>query len=81
LVGPLGVTSAYANAVWWAMMLARDLDTCCALLRGDPVDRVNLDAGWLEAAAAFQLVRLDTYAIDLLHRRAELRALLTDTAA
>jgi hypothetical protein len=75
------VTDAYANAIWWAMMLARDIDTCCALLQGEPVDPINLDQGWLEYASEFQLVRLDFYAIDLLHRRAELRALLMETAA
>jgi hypothetical protein len=75
------VTAAQTYATWWAMMLSRDVDTCCALMRGDPVDPINLDHGWLEYACAFQLVRLDRYAIDLLHRRAELRELLMETAA
>jgi hypothetical protein len=74
------VTVAYANAVWWSMQLARDLDTCCALLRGEPVDRSRLDRYWLEYAAEFQLVRVDLAAIDLLHRRAGLRALLREAA-
>jgi len=74
------VTSTYPAAVWWAMMLARDLDTCRALLRGEPVEPARIDRDWLALAAEFRLVRLDVCAIDLLHRRAELRE-LTETAA
>jgi hypothetical protein len=60
------------------MMISRDLGTCRALLRGEPVDRANLDRDWLECACELQLVRLDLCAIDLLHRRAELRSLLRE---
>jgi hypothetical protein len=70
----------YANAVWWAMQIALDVDACSALLHGEPVEPSRLHPGWLEYAAAFKLIRLDFAAIDLLHRRAELRALLTDAA-
>jgi hypothetical protein len=70
----------YGNVVWWAMQLARDVDACSALLRGEPVDPSRLHTDWLEYAATFELVRLDFAAIDLLHRRAELRALLTEAA-
>jgi hypothetical protein len=70
----------YANATWWAMQLARDVETCCALLDGDPVEPARLRADWLEYASEFQLVRLDVCAIDLFHRRAELRALVMEAA-
>jgi NAD-dependent SIR2 family protein deacetylase len=68
------------NAVWWSMMLARDVDTCSALLRGEPVSPERLHRDWLEFASTFELVRLDTCAIDLLHKRAGLRALLREAA-
>jgi hypothetical protein len=69
------VTDAYANAVWWALMLARDVDACAALLAGELVDPARLGLEWLAYACEFRLVRLDLHAVDLLHRRAELRAL------
>jgi hypothetical protein len=78
------VSDTYANAVWWAMQIAGDVETCAALLAGEPVDPARLRPEWLEYAAEFRLVRLDVCAIDLLHRRAELhrlRELLRDTAA
>jgi len=68
------------NAVWWAMQLARDVEACSALLRGEPVEPSRLDLDFLEYAATFGLVRLDFAAIDLLHHRADLRALLTEGA-
>jgi hypothetical protein len=71
---------SYENIVFWAMMLGRDVATCEQLLRGDAVSPERIDRGWLELASEFQLVRLDFYAIDLLHRRAELRALLKEAA-
>ena len=52
--------------VWVAMRLARDVDACCALLRGEPVDAARLDPGELERMEALRLVRLDVRAIDLL---------------
>ena len=52
--------------VWVAMRLARDIDACCGLLRGEPVDPSRLDPGELEFAKAMRLVQLDTRAIDLL---------------
>lgn len=68
------------NVVFWAMMLSKDVGTCEQLLRGEAVNPERIDPGWLEYASAYHLVRLDTFAIDLLHRRAELRALLTEAA-
>jgi hypothetical protein len=65
-----------ASRTWWAIVMSKDVEACCALLRGDPVEPGRLDMDWVECAAHFHLVRLDVYAIDLLHRRAELRALL-----
>jgi hypothetical protein len=66
---------------YWAMMIAKDIGACAALLRGEPVSPERLNSDWLEFAAALHLVRLDFAAIDLLHRRAELRALLSDVKA
>ncbi len=68
------------SATWWAMMCSRDVDTCCALIRGEAVSPERLHLDWLELASEFQLVRLDTFAIDLLARRAELRSLLKEAA-
>jgi hypothetical protein len=68
------------NATYWAMMLSRDIGACEQLLRGEPVSPERLHLDWLELASEFQLVKLDTFAIDLLHRRAELRALLKEAA-
>jgi hypothetical protein len=53
-------------AIWWAVMLARDVETCRALLRGDPVDPASLDPVWLAKAREHQLVTLDVLAIDQL---------------
>jgi hypothetical protein len=74
------VSDAYANAIWWSLVLARDIDTCCALLAGDPVDPARLWPEWVEYATQFALIRLDTFAVDLLHRRAELRSLFKKAA-
>jgi hypothetical protein len=75
-----GVSAAYTNAVWWAMQIAADVDACESLLLGEPVDPKRLRRDWLELAAEFQLVRMDFYAIDLLHRRADLSDLLREAA-
>ena len=61
------------------MRLARDVDACCSLLRGEPVDPARLDDGELEFMKAMRLVRLDVHAIDLLQRRPDLRQLLEET--
>jgi hypothetical protein len=66
--------------VYWSMMISKDIGTCEQLLRGEPVNPERIDSDWLELASEFHLVRLDTFAIDLLHRRAELRVLLTEAA-
>jgi hypothetical protein len=66
------------SVVFWALMFSKDIGTCEALLRGEPVDPARLHRDWLELASEFHLVRMDVFAIDLLHRRAELRALLTE---
>ena len=52
-----------------AIRLALDLDTCIALLGGEPVDPVNLDPRELSRASQTRLVRLDLRAIDLLEVR------------
>jgi hypothetical protein len=74
------MTQMYGNAVWWALQLGKDVEAADALLAGELVDPSRLRRDWLEYAAQFRLVRLDVCAIDLLHRRAELRALLREPA-
>ena len=39
--------AAYSREVWRAMMLAKDLDTCRALLRGESVPLERLDPEWV----------------------------------
>jgi hypothetical protein len=51
---------------WWAIMLARDVETCRALLRGEPVEPGRLDPVWLARAKAQHLVTLDVLAVDVL---------------
>jgi aryl-alcohol dehydrogenase-like predicted oxidoreductase len=53
-----------------AMRVAGDVDTCAALLRGDPVNPDRLDQEGLRWARERRLVRLDLRAIDLLTRSA-----------
>lgn len=61
--------AAYPNAerVYVALMLARNIDTCAALLRGEPVNPELLDRGQLERMRARKLVRLDFAQLDLLN--------------
>jgi hypothetical protein len=54
------------NARLWAMLIARDVDACAALLRGDPVDPSRLRPDWLQRAREFEFVRFDVSAIELL---------------
>lgn len=61
----------HADRVAVALRLAQDVDTCAALLDGDPVDPARLDASGLAWARKRALVRLDTHAIDLLDLREE----------
>lgn len=49
-----------------ALRLARDVETCRALLNGDPVDPARVDMEELRWAKQRFLVRLDFHAIDLL---------------
>jgi hypothetical protein len=51
--------------IWVAMRLATDIDTCCALLRGEPVDPSGLDPDELNWAHEMRFVRLDVSAISL----------------
>ena len=37
------MTAAQTMRVWWAMMLTRDVEVCCSLIRGEPVDEQSLD--------------------------------------
>jgi hypothetical protein len=70
---------SYETVVFWSMMLARDIGACEALLHGEAVSPERIDSDWLEFASHFHLVKTDIFAIDLLHRRPELRALLEET--
>lgn len=49
-----------------AIRLAKDIDTCQALLHGEPVDPDRLDKEQLKWAKHRRLVRLDLRAIDQL---------------
>jgi hypothetical protein len=49
-----------------AIRLAKDIDTCEQLLRGEPVDPDRIDQAQLRWAKQRFLVRLDMRAIDLL---------------
>jgi hypothetical protein len=60
--------------IWLAIRLSLDIETCCSLLRGDPVDPSGLDADELEFAKAMRLVSLDTRAIDLFEPQLRERA-------
>jgi hypothetical protein len=44
------LTAAETQRTWWAIQLARNVETCCSLLRGEPVDEGALDAVALEGA-------------------------------
>jgi hypothetical protein len=55
--------------IWVAMQLARDLEACRALLRGEPVDPSRLDPAGLAWATERRLVSLDTRGIDLFGQR------------
>lgn len=48
---------------WVAIRLATDIDTCCALLRGEAVDPARLDQKELAFMRHYNFVRLDTAAI------------------
>lgn len=51
--------------IWVAMRLAKDIDACCALLRGEPVDPARLDPKEIEFMRAMSFVRLDISAISM----------------
>lgn len=44
------MTAAQTQRLWWAMQLARDVETCCSLMRGEPVDEQSLDPVALQGA-------------------------------
>lgn len=66
------LNAAYPNParIIVAIRLARNVDTCAALLAGEPVDPANIDTTQLRWAKQRLLVRLDLHAIDLLTRTA-----------
>jgi hypothetical protein len=66
LVQGLVVAGVNELRIWVAMRLATDVEACCALLRGEPVDRARLDPAELEFMAAMSFVRMDITAIDVL---------------
>jgi hypothetical protein len=50
--------------IWVAMMLAKDVDACSALLRGEHVHMARLDVEELEFMKAMRFVSMDFSAID-----------------
>jgi hypothetical protein len=56
----------HADRIKVAFALASDIDTCAALLRGEPVDPDRLDPERVAWAREHRLVQLDLAAIDLL---------------
>jgi hypothetical protein len=68
---------------WVAMRLAKDLDACQSLLRGEPVDPARLHPDELAFMRRLRLVRLDVRALDLVAdslRRHRLVELLREAA-
>jgi hypothetical protein len=56
------MTAAQTQRLWWAMQLARDVETCCSLMRGEHVDERSLDQLALAGArqrGAVQLCQVD----------------------
>lgn len=53
-----------ADRVWVAMRLAKDVETCSALLAGEPVDENRIEPCGLAWALQMRFVRLDFNAID-----------------
>lgn len=51
--------------LWTAFRLTADLETCRALLQGEPVDPALLDPDGLEWARRMRFLRLDVRPIDL----------------
>jgi hypothetical protein len=45
-----GVTAAETMRLWWSIQLARDVETCCSLMRGERVDETSLDPVALSGA-------------------------------
>jgi hypothetical protein len=43
---------------FFAMMLSRDVETCCSLLRGERIPTTSLDPEWLEFLQALDVVEL-----------------------
>ena len=56
----------HAGRLQVAIALARDLETCRALLCGEPVDPARVDRDALQRAKDQKLVRLDLSKLDLL---------------
>lgn len=50
--------------IWVAMRLVTDFETCCPLLRGEPVDPARLDPAELAFMCAMRFVRRGIAAID-----------------
>jgi hypothetical protein len=58
------MTAGQTMVTWMAMMLARDVDTCASLLRGEYIPTTSLDQDWLEFLRALEVVELKS-ALDL----------------
>jgi hypothetical protein len=44
------VTASESQRTWWAIQLAPNVEVCCSLLRGEPIDEAALDPLALEGA-------------------------------
>jgi hypothetical protein len=63
-IGAVVVTAGQTMVTWMAMMLSRDVETCCSLLRGEYIPTTSLDPEWLEFLRALEVVELKS-ALDL----------------
>jgi hypothetical protein len=52
------VTASESQRTWWAIQLARDVETACSLIRGEPVEAESLDPLTLEGAKQHNCVLL-----------------------
>jgi hypothetical protein len=50
------VTASETMRLYWAIVLARDVEVCASLLRGELVDEAALDPCWLELAKQLRVI-------------------------
>jgi hypothetical protein len=55
-------TASETMRMYWSIMLAKDVEVCASLLRGELVDEAALDADWLELAKELRVIGIcDTF--------------------